>query len=93
MQDGVRLGGVGLGHRAGHGQGALHQAQQRGGARLDIGRGQQGREGGDVALWIGDALHGVFAALGAPQVVVLSLVVAIAGGLWQLSRRFAGQLR
>ena len=39
-----------------------------------------------VALWIGDALHGVFAAMGAPQVIILSLVVAIAAGLFAASR-------
>lgn len=39
-----------------------------------------------VALWIGDAVNGVFAALGAPQVIVLTLVVAIAAGLLLLSR-------
>jgi hypothetical protein len=40
-----------------------------------------------VALWVGDALHGVFAALGAPQVVILTLVVAIAAGLFAASRK------
>jgi hypothetical protein len=44
-----------------------------------------------VALWIGDALHGVFAAMGAPQVVILSLVVAIAAGLLVLSRHSAAK--
>ena len=39
-----------------------------------------------VALWFGDAVHGVFAALGAPQVIILSLVVAIAATLYALSR-------
>lgn len=39
-----------------------------------------------VALWVGDAVHGVFAAMGAQQVLILSIVVAIAGFLWQLSR-------
>ena len=39
-----------------------------------------------LALWIGDAVHGVFAALGAPQVVILTLVVAIAAGLWFAAR-------
>lgn len=39
-----------------------------------------------VALWIGDALHGVFAALGPSQVAILTLVVAIAAGLLALSR-------
>jgi hypothetical protein len=40
-----------------------------------------------VALWVGDAVHGVFAALGAPQVVILTLVVAIAAGLFAASRK------
>ena len=40
-----------------------------------------------VALWIGDAIHGVFAALGASQVAILSLVVAIAAGLWLVACR------
>lgn len=39
-----------------------------------------------VALWIGDAMFGVFAALGAPQVAVLTLVVAIATALFAISR-------
>ena len=39
-----------------------------------------------IALWVGDAVHGVFAALGMGQVVILSLVVAIAAGLYALSR-------
>ena len=34
-----------------------------------------------VGLWVGDALHGVFAAMGAPQVGILTLVVAIAAAL------------
>ena len=44
-----------------------------------------------VALWIGDAVHGVFAAMGAPQVVILTLVVAIAAGLLVLSRHSAAK--
>ncbi len=41
-----------------------------------------------IVLYIGDITEGVFAALGAPQVIVLSIVVAIAAGLfWQA--RFA----
>ncbi|WP_439528413.1 hypothetical protein [Pannonibacter sp.] len=44
-----------------------------------------------VALWIGDAVHGVFAAMGAPQVVILTLVVAIAAGLLVLSRHPAAK--
>lgn len=39
-----------------------------------------------VALWVGDAVHGIFAALGAPQILVLTVVVAIAAGLFMLSR-------
>lgn len=39
-----------------------------------------------VALWVGDAFHGVFAAMGAPQVVILTTVVAIAAALLALSR-------
>lgn len=39
-----------------------------------------------IALWVGDAVHGVFAALGMGQIVILSLVVAIAAGLYALSR-------
>jgi hypothetical protein len=45
-----------------------------------------------VALWIGDAVHGVFAAMGAPQVVILTLVVAIAAGLLAASRHPAARL-
>lgn len=40
-----------------------------------------------VALWIGDAVHGVFAAMGTPQVVILTLVVAIAAALYAISLR------
>jgi hypothetical protein len=36
---------------------------------------------GYIALYVGDITHGVFAALGTPQVVILSTVVAIAAGL------------
>ncbi|MEN9874221.1 MAG: hypothetical protein RL186_1118 [Pseudomonadota bacterium] len=36
---------------------------------------------GYIALYIGDITHGVFAALGAPQVIVLTSVVAIAAAL------------
>ena len=39
-----------------------------------------------VALWLGDLFHGVFAAFGTPQVVILTLVVAIAAGLYALAR-------
>ncbi len=44
-----------------------------------------------VALWIGDAVHGVFAAMGAPQVVILTTVVAIAAVLFALSRHPAAR--
>jgi hypothetical protein len=44
-----------------------------------------------VALWIGDAVHGVFAAMGAPQVVILTTVVAIAAALLALSRHPAAR--
>ncbi|MCX9146822.1 hypothetical protein [Erythrobacter sp. WG] len=40
-----------------------------------------------AALWAGDAIYGVFAAFGAPQVVVLSFVVTVAAGLLWLARR------
>lgn len=40
-----------------------------------------------VALWVGDAVHGVFAALGTTQVVILTLVVLIAAGLFAASRK------
>jgi len=39
-----------------------------------------------LLLYLGDILHGVFAVMGAPQVVVLSLVVLIAGALWGYAR-------
>jgi hypothetical protein len=42
-----------------------------------------------VALWIGDAVHGVFAAMGAAQVIILSTVVAIAAQLFATSRHAA----
>ncbi len=44
-----------------------------------------------VALWIGDAVHGVFAALGTPQVVILTVVVAIAIALYAASRHPAAR--
>lgn len=44
-----------------------------------------------VALWIGDAVHGVFAALGAPQVAILTTVVAIAAALYAASRHPAAK--
>jgi hypothetical protein len=40
-----------------------------------------------VLLYVGDITEGVFAAMGAPQIVILSLVVAIAAGLLWLSRQ------
>lgn len=39
-----------------------------------------------VALWIGDAIHGVFAAMGMPQIVILTTVVSAAAALFVLSR-------
>ena len=44
-----------------------------------------------VALYIGDIVHGVFAALGAPQVAVLSVVVLVAAGLFWLARHARAQ--
>ena len=44
-----------------------------------------------VALWIGDAVHGVFAALGASQVIILTIVVAIAAALFVLSRHLSAK--
>jgi hypothetical protein len=43
---------------------------------------------GYIALYIGDIVHGVFAAMGTPQVVVLTVVVAIAAALWAVGRVF-----
>ncbi len=42
---------------------------------------------GYVILYIGDITQGVFAAMGAPQVIILTLVVAIAVGLLALAAR------
>ena len=39
-----------------------------------------------VVLFVGDVTQGVFAAMGAPQVAVLSLVLVIAAGLFWLAR-------
>ena len=49
---------------------------------------------GYVALYAGDIVHGVFAAMGLPQIIVLSVVVALAAALSLAARRFArsGQL-
>jgi hypothetical protein len=44
-----------------------------------------------VALWIGDVVHGVFAALGAPQVIILTTVVAIAAADFALRRQPAAK--
>ncbi|MDP3196786.1 hypothetical protein [Tabrizicola sp.] len=46
---------------------------------------------GYIALYLGDIVHGVFAALGTPQVVVLSIVVLIAAALLWLARHARGQ--
>ena len=43
--------------------------------------------GAYVALWAGDAVHGVFAAMGMAQVAILTLVVAIAAALLGVSLR------
>jgi hypothetical protein len=42
---------------------------------------------GYVVLYVGDVTEGVFAALGAPQVIVLTVVVAIAAALLAWSKR------
>lgn len=42
---------------------------------------------GYVVLYAGDIVTGVFAAFGAPQVLVLSFVVLVAAGLWLTARR------
>ena len=47
---------------------------------------------GYIALWIGDWVHGVFAALGTPQIAVLTFVVAFAVALWLLARQFKARL-
>jgi len=44
-----------------------------------------------LALWAGDALLGVFAVFGTPQVVVLSIVVLVAAGLLWLAQRLAAR--
>lgn len=44
-----------------------------------------------VALWIGDLVYGVFAAMGAPQVIILTVVVAIAAILF-LAGRYQAKL-
>jgi hypothetical protein len=41
---------------------------------------------GYLVLWAGDAALGVFALFGAPQIIVLTLVVVIAAGLVCLAR-------
>lgn len=44
-----------------------------------------------VGLWAGDAIYGVFAAMGASQVAVLTTVVAIAAALFAISRHPAAK--
>ncbi len=44
-----------------------------------------------VALWIGDAVHGVFAVMGIPQIAILTTVVAIAAVLFAISRHPAAR--
>jgi hypothetical protein len=46
---------------------------------------------GYIALYIGDISHGVFAALGIQQVIILTTVVAIAAGLFWMAH--SGQKR
>jgi len=48
---------------------------------------------GYCVLCIGDITEGVFAALGSPQIIVLSVVVAIAVGLFLFSRWTFGSRR
>jgi hypothetical protein len=48
---------------------------------------------GYIVLFIGDVTEGVFAALGAPQVAILTLVVGIATALLAWSRRVDRQRR
>lgn len=43
---------------------------------------------GHIALYFGDIVHGVFAALGTPQVVILTTVVVIAAALLWLGYHF-----
>lgn len=43
---------------------------------------------GYVALYVGDILYGVFAAIGASQVVILTFVVAVAVALLAMARHF-----
>lgn len=45
-----------------------------------------------VALWIGDAVHGVFAAMGTSQIVIVTSVVAIAAALLAASRHPAAKI-
>jgi hypothetical protein len=42
-----------------------------------------------VLLYIGDLINGIFAAMGAPQVIVLTIVVLIGAGLLWMARRFS----
>lgn len=46
---------------------------------------------GYIVLWTGDALLGVFAVFGTPQVAVLSFVVAVAAGLLWLAQRLSAK--
>ena len=48
--------------------------------------------GAYVALWIGDAVHGDFAAMGAPQIIILTSVVAIAAVMFAVSRHPAARV-
>lgn len=44
-----------------------------------------------VGLWVGDAIYGVFDAMGASQVAILTTVVAIAAALYAISRHPAAK--
>lgn len=47
--------------------------------------------GAYLALYAGDIIHGVFAAFGPPQVIVLTVVVAIAAALVWVAQRAVGR--
>ena len=42
-----------------------------------------------LVLYVGDYTEGVFAAMGPPQVIILTIVVVIAGALLAMSRMFS----
>lgn len=47
---------------------------------------------GYSVLFVGDITEGVFAALGAPQVAILTIVMIVAAGLWCLSKKIEKEL-